>query len=460
MHVTKESGLFQKKNDASRSIKLIIAKQGNKLIRVFNARQGLIGEKRQTYVKSYVELMALTQEQFALYCQRLIEALVEYYQDLPETRNSYFSERGGLLEHALSRTEAALSLCRAYFVNDEKQQLSEVQQLWMYALFSAALLQGIGKLMIDFAVDSFDEQANYTTAWNPLLGSLYANGTYFCYEFASDAPDAYRKRLNILLARQVMPKEGFKWIASNSEVLAVWLALLNEDHRSAGTLGPILIRADALAIQRYFSEKNARDFAKDSNQSRYGRFANTFITPQVNDSQTGDSLAGIEFIKWLSSALGEAKLMINKAPLFMVPGGLLMSPEIFKLFIREHPQFKNWLAVQEGFLTMKLHASSVTGDVTQRFEQHKTQQVMSGVVLANYAAILPDKVTIVNPNNGASKALSVLDIINDEKKYTGFIRQKTQHSMSDLKTLNADGKWVSDQGKVNKSAPSSNKQSN
>ncbi len=146
-----------------------------------------------------------------------------------------------------------------------------------------------------------------------------------------------------------MPASGFAWIASNPEVLAVWLALLNEDYRSAGTLGAILIRADAIAIQRYFLAFMARSGARRS--GRYGR-AVTF-TGGVPESITEKEQAiGVEFIQWLIKSLDEGRIMVNKAPLFMVPGGMLMCPEMFQLFVREHPEYKNWQAIQNGFLSL------------------------------------------------------------------------------------------------------------
>ena len=33
---------------------------------------------------------------------------------------------------------------------------------------------------------------------------------------------------------------------------------------------------------------------------------------------------GVEFIQWMIKSLDEGRIMINKAPLFMVPAGMLM----------------------------------------------------------------------------------------------------------------------------------------
>jgi integrating conjugative element relaxase (TIGR03760 family) len=436
--------VFHKK-DKSSSLKSIKAKQSSSLMHIMTPAQGLLGEKRQAYIDVYRETMELDEKQFDSLCYSLLGNLINYYQELAETRNSYFSERGGLVEHAMSRTEAALSMCRKYFISQEEggSDISEMQQLWLYALYSAGLLQGIGKLMTDYIIEIFDDKGDYIGRWNPMLMSLASSASFYDYETDNQKPDAHRRRLNLLLARQLMPLEGFKWIAQNADVLEVWLALLNEDHRSAGTLGPILIRADALAINRYFLEKNAKDFAEKGKKGRYSKLPTTFGKPQegkLAQSADNDPLAGEKFIEWLQKALVSGKLMINKSPLFMVPGGMLMSADMFKYFIRESPEFKNWQEVQQSFLGLNMHTSAADGTTTQRFEQAKNQQIHSGVVFSSFAVVLPEQVKVMNMNTGVVKSMSALDAINS---LTGseFKSSASLQSSSQLQSLSASGQW-------------------
>ena len=58
------------------------------------------------------DLSGLEESRYESLCAILIENLVHYCQSLPETTNSYYSQPGGLVDHALNRTEAALSLFR------------------------------------------------------------------------------------------------------------------------------------------------------------------------------------------------------------------------------------------------------------------------------------------------------------------------------------------------------------
>ena len=44
--------------------------------------------------------------------------------------------------------------------NEHETSLTEPQQLWMYALFSASILYGIGKVVVDLVVELYDEELN------------------------------------------------------------------------------------------------------------------------------------------------------------------------------------------------------------------------------------------------------------------------------------------------------------
>ena len=396
--------------------------------------QLLADNKRQDLLLKIKESCALEESRFDSLGQTLINNLVNHCQNLPETANSYYAAAGGLIDHALNRTEAALHLFREYIIQEGSEELSEEQKLWLYALMTAAILQGIGKLQLDYQVDLYDVNGQQLKQWNPLLESLAAVGSYYQYTFEGEHEDGLRRRLNLLLARMLMPASGFAWIASNPQVLAVWLALLNEDWQSAGTLGAILIRADAIAIQRYFSEFMIKG------RGRVNRIS-TFVDTAPESLIDKERLTGIEFIKWLTNALEKGQIMINKAPLFMVPGGLLMSVEMYALFMREHPEYKNWQAVQKGILALGMHQVGPEGSVTSRFEQTGTQQMHSGVVLADYAVALPNEMQVHNLNTGKVTSITATELIHQSHTNSSFTQQHSGVPANPLAHLAANGQW-------------------
>lgn len=429
-----EMALFHRERKSTLSMQ---RKSIKELTRIVTAGQFLAEERRQTLLKKMRVLTHLEMSRYDSLCTTLIDNLVLYCQSLPETNNSYYSQPGGLVEYALNRTEAALSLFQELIVHEQPGTLSEEQMLWQYALYSAAILQGIGKLFVDYRVNLFDAQGRLLKEWNPLLESMGSIGQYYAYEFQKEPEIEFRRRLNLLLAKALIPASGFSWIASQGEVLAVWLALLNEDERSAGTLGAILIRADAIAIQRYFTEFMLRGIHHPG--GRYGR-AGTFSGGVPETLLEKEQNAGFEFLQWMIKALDEGRIMINKAPLFMVPGGLLMCPEMFQLFVREHPEYKNWQAIQNGFLALGLHHCNADGSVLGRFEQKQNQIMHSGIVFSKYAIALPASVN-VQLLSGKVESMSALELVNKAQYHTQLTQQHNALVAPGIQKLNAAGQW-------------------
>jgi integrating conjugative element relaxase (TIGR03760 family) len=398
------------------------------LTRTVTATQLLADDKRQVLLKKIRELSALEESGYQSLCQTLIENLAHYCQSLPETSTSYYSQPGGLIDFALNRTEAALSLFQDIMVLDKSEVLSEEQKLWQYALYSAALLQGIGKLFVDYKINLFDANGQILKQWNPLLENLIHIGSHYDYELLNESDEHFRARINLLLAKTLMPASGFSWIASDPNVLAVWLALLNEDMQSAGTLGALLIRANAIAIQRYFSEFMVRHAASRSGRGRTGTF--TGGTPE---SLVDKELAvGIEFIQWLTAELNDGRIMFNKEPLRWVPSGMVMSKALLELFLRSDPEYRNWqaLMVQKSVITLGLHICAADGGVVSHFDQD------SGVVLSEYAVVLPESVKIYQPETGKVETVSAIEMVQRVHGGNQFLQ-----AAEPLQKLTASGLW-------------------
>lgn len=409
------------------------------LIAVETPETLLSDAKRKTLLSEMEHKSAFDQKRFKTLFLSLIHHFIDYVQSLPETSNSYYTLPCGLLDHALNRTEAAISLFRQFVV--EEEVLSEEQLRWLYVLFSASILQGIGKLYLDYHIKLYNGQGHEITVFNPLLTSLASRGTHYDYEFVQQNDDDYRRRLNLLLAQKLMPEEGFSWIASHHESLRVWLALIHEDWPSAGTLGAILVRADAIAIQRFFNEWIKTFGARGGRKARMG----TFIDTTPDEAFDKERAMASEFILWLMKALQEGHVMINQSPLFIVPGGMLMSADIFKLFIREHPEFKNWQAVQNAFLSLNLHSPGVDNQPISRFEQLNNQSMISGVVFAQYTIALPERVQVYNQQTNQATTESALNLMH---KAGEAVR---------LQQLNGLGEWTTPKAPMSFLQPGSKK---
>lgn len=397
---------------------------------IFTAKQLLETSNRPISINRIKDASYLDDARISTICLPLIENIANHCQSLPETSNHYYAQSGGLLDHALKRCEIAVELFRQYSVL-ENDKFSEEQLLWLYALLSASLLQGIGKLQIDFNIKLFDIHGAAIKTFNPLLDKLNGKG-FYTHEFTDESFEEVRANINILLAKTLMPEEGFAWIASNREVLITWLALLHEDWPAAGSLGAILLYADSLAIHDYFKELLKNHLEKQNSLSRIG----TFIDNAQETLEQKERILGIQFLEWLKKSLESGQLTINKEPVFLVPNGLVMSSEIFKLFLSSHPHVRQWQTVKRGFITLGLHVGGVEGEVVSKY--HHGNNEVSGLLINKFAAFLPNTVKIYNSTTNTKNTVNTIDLINATISNT---KPQTVTNIALTKQLNAKGQW-------------------
>ena len=396
----------------------------------------LADDRRQRLISDIQKNCGFEPDRFTLLHATLIESLIKHLQLLPETANSYYAHLGGMLDNALNRTEAAMALFRQFVIVGAKEQYSEDQKLWAFALFSAALLQGIGKLYVDFTIKRHDKSGKIIAQWNPLLDALTAEGAGYTYTFEKETSVDFRKRLNLLIAKLLMSEEGFAWVASDSKVLAVWLALLNEDYASAGTLGALLIRADGIALRRYFQLHVEQ--GRSHLPARKGSMPFAGGVPLSVDERS--NRAGMEFLQWLYEALEAGKLVFNQPPLVISRGGVVLSSDIFKMFLKQSPLYKTWIAVQNGLLSLGLHEVGPEGQVEFRVENAaEGSSAIEGIILKNFAVVLPEQVHFLQVAQATNLELPAVEFIHQMQADQSIITQPTLQNS--LLHVTQDGTW-------------------
>lgn len=409
----------------------IVVKPTSELVAMITPSAFLKDEKRESLLEKLREASFLKPARFDDLCLSLIYQLIDYAQELPETVNRYYHGSGGLIDHALNRTEAAMALFRECLAReiDSSTPPSEEESLWQYVLTSASLLVGIGKLAIEFLVNTHDEKGISLGEWNPLIKPLSASGKYYGYEFLEASSQVFRAHLNVVFAMRLMPKQGFEWIAQNKEALRIWLLLLEEDFEGAETLGAILDRADALAISRYFLDIPPPFLRLE----RPIAFGGSLPDPLASAQQVC-----AEFWRWLQNMLKSenGKFILNKGPIFMIPGGLLMLPETFRWFMRDHPKYKSLEAIQHAFTSVGIHDAE-KGEHYRAVEPNG-KKILTGFRIKNASFLLPDEV-LVERSKGKTESVRTLDLMAERGGFS-------------MRVLNAKGNW---EEKSALSAPSS-----
>ncbi|MCR9191389.1 MAG: TraI domain-containing protein [Gammaproteobacteria bacterium] len=391
----------------------------------------LKGKKRQALIQRLKEGLAYQATHYQNLAQPLIERVAEYYQFLPET-SLYFGYRGGLLDRALHRTEAAVNLMRQLMVRDESDLPSEEQRLWLYAIFSAGLLQNIGKLYTEYQINIYDDFGKLVRPWAPIIEGMQHVGTYYNHTFVQEDSDsqALRHYVTLLLAQRLMPEEGFALLAANPIIFRAWLALLEEDRDGAGSLDAILDRANALADQQYLHDYIEKyGHLLDPNQARgVGSFLDT--TPE--NALEKEQALGAEFLLWIQNALESGKIILNQAPLNVdvTHKNIALPPEIYDIFMQEHLKVKNKYIVQRAVNAWQHHL------LTDKNDAQADRQSRANLHLDT--SILPETVKIYSNQTQHITTVRAIDLVHDMEAYS----RQYERTPVVLPQLNANGKWA------------------
>lgn len=400
----------------------------DELIKIESSSFLLNTVKRQTLLDNLFNASGLEESRYGDLCLSLIKNVVNQCQQLPVSTNQYYAAPGGFVDHILNRTEAAVHLLRQHLVQGEQEELSEEQKLWMYALLSAGILQGIGKLQTDYELELYDSNGGLIKKWRPILDDLPVVGSYYLYTYLAANDDELRCRFNLILAYKLMPLNGLIWIVSNDAVLATWLALLDEDTDSVGTLSILLERAEHIASQRYVNEFVTVTKARNTNGrvNRTGSFLD--VAPETAEEMLKkDSLIGATFIQWLQQKLNDGDIVINQAhSLVISEGGLLVSEKLFKQFAQEHVKYKNWQAIQRAFLNwnqQNIHTTLIN--------QNHAKETLNNLVVNT--VVLPNDVQIYDVKTDKTTTVSAV-----------VVEQMIRSNLKEIKPINVlsqKGQW-------------------
>lgn len=291
----------------------------------------LAPEKRQQHIKNIKSLLNLPPKLHQRLYQQVIDQFAEFVQALPETARGTFGNEGGFLDHGLERASRALSLCLAYFFPQEKsfQSISSLQALWIYAVFTAALLYDIGKLAVKYHIEICQKDGTATQTWSPYTSSMVAQGRYYKFDFVKENRDNLRRLVTGLLARQILDEAeltgepdpgslgGFNWIASNPDVLEAWLALLSGDTRFISSYLTVIPLADIQTLENQIKTTQPNEFATDLSVSE-------------------------EFLQWLRQGLANETISVNEADsqVHITQDGVVILNGAFNQFLVDKPDIK------------------------------------------------------------------------------------------------------------------------
>ena len=306
----------------------------------------------------------------------LLQFFADYVQSLPDLRTHGTQHNTYWLDSALARTAYALTLRHRLTLphHGTPEEVQKDYALWTYVTFSSSLLWHIGKLCTHYMVSLCDEKGYVKDSWNPMRHSMVQVGQFYkIRSLDANGPDTF-KQMTTILAKQLMPRDGFSWIAGNQKALEEWLLALTEETGSQGQLICVLelsqkiveeqaeklkefeLLQDKLDDELAALEKELEEIRLIERALREGR-----DLPPVKISEPPDTKLGEEFFRWLKRGLADRSISFNRdgSKVHISPDGIVLAyPEIFQDFCSMFYRNQNWITVYKQFNYLGLHKKS------------------------------------------------------------------------------------------------------
>ena len=79
-----------------------------------------------------------------------------------------------------------------------------------------------------------NNEGGFVKEWYPFAGALVEDDGYYKIRRGTGMTQWMGRRITTILARQLMPKAAFDWLAGDANIFTMWLALLLDDKEAGG----------------------------------------------------------------------------------------------------------------------------------------------------------------------------------------------------------------------------------
>lgn len=355
----------------------------------------------------------------------VIRNYARFVQNLPASKADHHAAPGGLLAHGLEVARYTVELKQGVALppGAAPEVQADMQDLWVYACFTAAFLSGLGKVVTDQRITLYNGDGTVQGVWMP-ISSPIPIGTRYRIVLIEQREYCEHQRISPLLAHHILPLEGQGWVGCNIEVLLAWLAAIQDNTSERGPVGEFIRQAERRSIERDlgssslgFDARHLLDSERRSDGVQFSlnpiksnageeagaRDADTTVTTETEtaDGQpegVGDSKkeAGNQFLTWLVRSIREESIDINtpEANIHVLPGGLALVPRIFRDF-----DSANGNSIQRRFLKLGIHRKTPKGKNVWscQFNSKHSQRFSSVIFIPDAQSTLGVTLPGVNP---------------------------------------------------------------
>lgn len=284
------------------------------VLTVLSAKKLFASKEHQAllhYIRDYSDIPA---EYYKPLYEKILFDYAEFVQHLPITEEDYL---GSLLNEGLTR--ALNALYKHQSAKKNRLDTRAKDHLMTYAIFTAALFSSMSAAVTNQKVFITDKKGFVQEKWDPYAGSMSdVDAKYYKLRPRAKIYSAIDHWITPVLARQLLPKEAFHWLASDARIFNDWLAALQ---------GEVLIGGQVSDMLSYIRHLDNILIGLDLERLP-PIHAEIELPPEAEIPE--------KFLKWLQEQLEKQKLSVNK-PDSMVhmlkQGVFLLESNLYRYFL-------------------------------------------------------------------------------------------------------------------------------
>ncbi|MDC3180857.1 hypothetical protein OAT84_01775 [Gammaproteobacteria bacterium] len=188
------------------------------IYRVMQTSAVLEGSAMTSLVSELKSIVKLPEQIWNLVYVQLIDHYIQFCQHTPisaEQNSELYLERGLKRAFATVRFYAPLIRKNKGFGHDEDRLI--------FAFFSAALLNGIGRLLQNYTLYQVGVNGAYQHTWFPNVGGIEG---YYKRRVRTAQSDTYVEKMHLNYAQLILSKESMAWLMEDQNLYVMWVNAL------------------------------------------------------------------------------------------------------------------------------------------------------------------------------------------------------------------------------------------
>lgn len=260
-----------------KSVEPFAVPKQNSLMRKLEASELLT--PYQNEIDEIREMVGVTPEHFDLYYYKPIYRYAELIQLSPASELHHHSHAGGMLEHNLDVVINALRIRRGQILPPgiDAEDIERKKDIWTYAVFVAALMHDIGKLITDlYFVDP--KGRPWTLMSNHSLPDVYE------VRYNKHRVHKLHERLPMLVLHRFIDENAISWLFNDALVFQNLVYFLSGDHGNTPIISEIVQKADQLSVVQNLGGDVKQVAASTQQRPLHERFLHTIQTLLSEDA--------------------------------------------------------------------------------------------------------------------------------------------------------------------------------